>query len=178
MTFTIGETWKCQNLKVSVSIFVSILKVSESECLRIWKFQNLKVSKPDSVRIYLNVSESLVTFSFDMTLSSFKEFWHYPVSDTFRFDVLNFWHLPVTKDSDTFRLWHFPAITFFHALRFWHLQVSENSDTIWFWHFQILTISDSDTFRFWYFQDWNKIVKNWDSDTFSPLPPTIAVYFT
>ena len=42
---------KCQNLKVSESFFVSIHKVSESENVRIWKCQNLKVSESESVRI-------------------------------------------------------------------------------------------------------------------------------
>ena len=49
---------KCQNLKVSESIFVSILKVSESESVRTWKCQNLKVSDPDSVRMIWNMKVS------------------------------------------------------------------------------------------------------------------------
>ena len=136
--------WKCQNLKVSESQFLTILFQS-------WKCQNLKVSEPDSVRIwhfkFLTPSRQKRFWHIQiLTLSSSEffhtlKFWHLQVSenkiltlsgsDTFRFDILYFWHLPITRDSDTFRVLHFHILT---------LSGLEQK--------LILALLDSDTFMF------------------------------
>ena len=118
-----------------------------AESVRIWKCQNHN---------FFQVWYDSDTFQVQriMTLS---------VSDTFRFGILNFWHLPVRRDFNTFRFWYFPVLNFFSYLEtltpsgFWKFWYYPVFGTFRFCHFQILTHSDSDTFR---------IGTKIDSDTF------------
>ena len=109
---------------------------------------------------------------FYFTLYSSRETW---VSESESVRIFRYLKVSEFLVSDTFRFER--ILTPSGYKNFWHIQIlilsgSENfvipwhSDTFRFQ--KILTLSGSNPFSFWHFQDWNKIGKNWDSDTFSP----------